>query len=245
MTRLNQIVAISKGVKNKAERSLTDLHRKVQLTGPMSGISRTYRPRQEDGDQLPRERTLVQYTAEDINNEVVETLTRLYDVVATQDFANTDATADVKLEDGTVLVSQAPTTYLLFLEKQLANLATYVAKIPTLDPAERWTHDPATGVWRTEDTQTAKTKKVPKNHELSPATDKHPAQVQMYMEDVVVGDWTTVKFSGAITEDRRRQLMARVEEVRKAVQFAREEANTMEVTDVKVGETILAHIFTA
>jgi hypothetical protein len=30
------------------------------------------------------------------------------------------------------------------------------------------------------------------------ATEKHPAQVEVYHEDVVVGQWKTVKFSGAL-----------------------------------------------
>lgn len=41
----------------------------------------------------------------------------MFDVVATQDFANCQAKADVMVE-GRVLIKDAPVTHLLFLEKQ-------------------------------------------------------------------------------------------------------------------------------
>ena len=45
---------------------------------------------------------------------------------------------------------------------------------------------------------------------LAEATQQHPAQVQVYMEDVPEGDWTTVKFSGALPASRVRTLLERV-----------------------------------
>jgi hypothetical protein len=242
MTLLNQIVAIEKGVKNASERAFTDAHRKSQQLAPITGIARTYQPRKEDGDELPPERTLVQYTVEEVNGEVVKALTRLFDVTATKDYANTEAKADVVV-DGLTLVEGAPVPYLLFLEKRLADLRTYVNKLPTLDPAEEWEQDATTGAYRTKPSKKARTQKVPQNHELAPATDKHPAQVQVFTIDEVVGDWTTVKFSGAITEVRRRELLERVEKLVTAVQYAREKANTHEVSDVNVGAEVLGFIF--
>jgi hypothetical protein len=49
--------------------------------------------------------------------ETSATLTRLFDVTPTKDWANCEARADVKV-DGRVLVPDVPVAYLLFLEKQ-------------------------------------------------------------------------------------------------------------------------------
>lgn len=231
MPRLNQIVAVEKGEKAKATRRFTELHRLSQLLGPLSGIVRTYQPRQEDGDHLPDERTRVQYSVEELNDQVVETLGNLFNIVATKDFANRAARADLVV-DGETLLLGVPVPYLLWLEKQLADLRTYVDKLPTLDPAEVWSHDSATGVYRSAPVQTVKTRKVPKNHVRAEATDKHPAQVDVFTVDEPVGDWTTTKFSGAITEDRRLALLERVDKLANAVKFAREQANSMEVDEV-------------
>ena len=62
-------------------------------------------------------------------------------------------------------------------------------------------------------------------------------------KDVPAGDWTTVKFSGALPATRVRTLLDRVEELQRAVKYAREEANGTEVTDRKAGEIIFGHLF--
>ena len=61
--------------------------------------------------------------------------------------------------DGKVLLSQVPATYLLFIEKQLVDLHTFIKKLPVLDPSETWAFDPSADCWATEPVQTVKTKK--------------------------------------------------------------------------------------
>lgn len=241
MTKLNQIVAVEKGEKARALAEETALHREVQKTPLLSGISRTYQPKDDDGDQLPAEKTRVQVNAEDVLDKLAVTLTNLFDVTLTKENANTKANADVVV-DGKTLIKAAPVTYLLFLEKQLINLRTFVAKLPVLDPAETWTKDSNTGAWATEPTQTVKTKKVPKNWVKAPATDKHPAQVEIFHEDVIQGTWTTVKFSGALPQTRVAELTERVDALIKAVKFAREEANNTEVDDTKAAKAVFDYL---
>ena len=88
-----------------------------------------------------------------------------------------------------------------------------------------------------------KTKKVPRNHVKAEATEQHPAQVEVYYEDVVVGYWRTVKFSGSLPARRVNELLERVERLQQAVKFAREEANNTEVSDQKIGEKVLQYLF--
>jgi hypothetical protein len=78
---------------------------------------------------------------------------------------------------------------------------------------------------------------------MSEATKEHPAQVQVYMEDVPVGDWTTVKFSGALPATRVREILGRVTALQEAVKFAREEANGAEVADQRAGEAVFRYLF--
>jgi hypothetical protein len=241
MTKLNQIVAIEKGVKNTVNRDVTDLYHEIQKAPLLSGISRTYRPKDEDGDQLPPESTLVQVKVPAVLDEVAKHLTRLFDVVLTKDTANTIARADVVV-GGRTLLADVPVPYLLFLEKQLSDLHTVVKALPVLDPAETWEYDANVAVYRTGVIQTNKTKKVPRNHVKAAATDKHPAQVEMYYEDVSVGTWDTVKFSGAIPAGRRNQLVERVLALQDAVKFAREQANGVEITNREIGEMVFSYL---
>ena len=242
MTRLNQIVAVEQSVKTKTSREITDHHHRVQKAALLSGITRTYQPKDDDGEQLPPESTKVQVHADQVLEDVAKTLTRLFDVTATKDFGNAEAKANVVV-DGNVLVYDAPVPFLLFLEKQLTDVATFVRKLPTLDPAENWTVDTASDAFKTDTSKTTRTKKVPRNHVKAPATDKHPAQVELYYEDVVVGYWSTVKFSGALPAARVRELSERVDKLQTAVKFAREQANSTEVDDLHVGATIFGYPF--
>jgi len=133
--KLNQVIAIEKGTKGRSLQELTEAHQTLQKPALLAGISRTYRPKDEEGEQFPPESTRVQIKAEDIIRKISEGLTKLFDVVATKDWANCTAKADV-IVDGKVLLSQVPATYLLFLEKQLVDLHTFIKKLPVLDSSE-------------------------------------------------------------------------------------------------------------
>ena len=63
--KLNQVLAIEKGAKDKTDKGVTAIYQKLDKAPLLSGISRTYRPKAEDGDQLPPEATKVQLIATD------------------------------------------------------------------------------------------------------------------------------------------------------------------------------------
>lgn len=242
MPKLNQVIAVEKSVKSKAHADLTEAHQQLQKPALLAGISRTYRPKDDDGERLPPESTRVQVRSPDVIRKTAEVLTQLFDVVATKDWANCEARADVVV-DGDVLLEKAPVTYLLFLEKQLVDLHTFVKKLPVLDPSESWVEDASQNCYATEAVETMRTKKVPRNHVKAEATEKHPAQVEVYYEDIAVGYWRTVKFSGAMPARRVAALLDRVEKLQRAVKFAREEANAIEVKNQKVGDALFAFLF--
>ena len=241
-TQLNQIVALEKGVKSRAHADFTAAHHQLQKTALLSGISRTYKPKDDEGEQLPPESTRVQVRVDEVMADVRQALTRLFDVILTKDVANGVAKADITV-DGTTIATEVPVTYLLFLEKQLTDLLTFVTKLPVLDAAESWSFDEATDAYATAPTQTTRSKKVPRNHVKAEATEKHPAQVEMYFEDVLVGYWTTVKYSGALPQARINELKSRVVKLAEAVKVAREKANSTEVTDQKIGERVFDYLF--
>jgi hypothetical protein len=241
MAKLNQIIAVEKGVKSRSFQELTEAHHALQKPTLLSGISRTYRPKDEEGEQLPPESTKVQVKSEEIVRQTASILTRLFDVTASKDWANCLAKANVVVEGRTIL-SDVPVSYLLFLEKQLTDLHTFVKKLPVLDASETWVFDASADCWATEPVQTLRTKKIPRNHVKAEATEKHPAQVEVYYEDVTVGFWRTTKFSGAMPAKRVNELLERVEKLQAAVKFAREEANSIESSEQKIGEKFFEYL---
>lgn len=238
MARLNQILAVEQGTKTRTHTELTEVHQGLQKVALLEGLSRTYQPNDEGGEVLPSEVKKVQVTVNDSLTKVRKGLAALFDITATKDFTNCIAKADVVV-NGKVLVSQAPATYLLFLEKQLVDLHTLIKKLPVLDPAETWHFDGAKNVFATDTVKTIRSKKVPRNHVKAPATDKFPAQVELWHEDVSVGVWNTVKFSGALPANEVSAMLERVEKLQSAVKFAREEANNVTIVETKTGDALL------
>lgn len=243
MTKLNQIIAVEKQVKATAFNVLTEAHQRFQKPALLSGISRAYRSIQEDGEIFPPEKTRVQLIAANTLAEVNIALARLFDLTATKDATNGTAKADIVI-DGKTLVKDVPATTLIFLEKQLIDLKTFVAKLPILDQAEVWSFDANTNSYATESVSTAKTKPIPRVLTRAEATDKHPAQTEVYQDTVIQGYWDTRKFSGAFPQALVVQYNTKIDQLIHAVKFAREQANSVEVVDLKIGKTILDYLFT-
>lgn len=243
MTKLNQILAIEKGVKASASSTLSAASHIFAKGSVLSGISRVYRPRDEEGEQLPPESTRVQVTITEVLKDVGETMARLFNITAAKDMTNCFAKASVTL-DGHTVAADVPATYLLFLEKQLTELKAILAKLPVLDPSEHWSWSSDSLCWESDAVQTVRTKKIPRNHVKAEATDRHPAQVEIFYEDVPVGTWTTVKLSGAVPAEKVRGMLLRCEKLIEAVKKAREAANSTQVTpDVQFGEDIMNYLF--
>jgi hypothetical protein len=244
-TKLHQIIALANGKKAQTASTLTELHHILQKTALLAGITKTFRPIDADApasERLPSESQRVQVRVSECIDRAKKSLTEMIDMVATQDIANTQAFADVAV-DGKIIIKHIPATHLLFLEKRIEDLLTFVNKLPVLDPAESWSHNAEMDCMATPPSETVKTKKVPAKLVKYEATKEHPAQVDVWMEDVPVGFWSTIKFSGAIPDADRRAMLARLRKLQDAVQTARGEANSIEVKDVKVADDFLGYIF--
>lgn len=243
MTKLNQLLAIEKGVNQTAQRQLTDVYHLLQRPQLFNGHNRTYQPKDDEGDAKPAESNRVQRTVTGLVGDMTGPLGRWFDVQLEKDAANLIALSDVQV-DGMTFLTNVPTTHLLWLEKRLQDLKTVIEKMPVLDASEKWTRDEANGVYATEGVQTQSTTKVPTPVVKYPATDKHPAQTDMYNKDVIIGTWTTTKLSGAAEPSRQREALDRVEKLLAAVRQARADANSIDVPPVsKAGEAILDYIF--
>lgn len=176
---------------------------------------------------------------------ISEILGKALDSEATIDEANTQARANVTLDDGTVLLENVPATQLLQLDKRLGELQALVAHIPTLDPAKGFTLDGnrGIGVYQARPETKRRTRKEQVPLVLLAPTDKHPGQAQIITKDIEVGTIATQEWSGLITPATKADLLSRVEELRRAVKQARARANDLVVKHVEVGRKVLGYVF--
>jgi hypothetical protein len=242
MAKLNQIIAIEKGIKAESLSEISKLYKAVQKPELFNGFHKTYAPVKEDGETLPTEGKRVQYNANEALAGFEHAMSQNINITARKDYTNCVSSADVTVH-GITLIKGAPVSFLLFMEKQLVDLRTFVAALPLLDAAEDWKFDPNSGIYKTEVTKTHRTKKEQKPIVMYGATVEHPAQTQMITEDVLAGYWSLVKHSGAVPKPYAQELLERIDAVLRAVKEAREEANMRDEVEVDdIGQSIFNYL---
>src|SRR5436305_1863272 len=106
MAKLNQIIAVEQGVKGGTQRDLAEAFRPLQKPALLAGLSRTYQPKDEEGEQLPPESTRVQVKSEAVLraagrvNELVDRIEKLSQAVKfAREEANGAEVTDRKVGD--------------------------------------------------------------------------------------------------------------------------------------------------
>jgi len=241
---LGQVIALESAARADANKRLGTIHKNAQKPALFNGFDKTYAPFSETDEevrtrvkQLPPEGSKVQLRAEDLLAQFLREMRTAVNLAHAKDTANCEAKADVTV-GGALLLPQVPATHLLHMEKVLADLATFVAALPVEDPTEEWL--PHTdGQRKTAESFTVRNsvRKIPLL--LHPPTDKHPAQVAVIEDTVPEGRWTTVKYTAALSPDRKRDLEHRVAALRDAFKTAREEANRLQLSGTPLDEGTL------
>lgn len=232
MAKLNQIIAIEKGIKSKSHSEISEIYKVVQKPVLFNGFAKTYHPlNDEETEKLPAERQRVQMTYKDALRRMAHSMGDLIQTTARKDWTNCEAMADVMVKGKGILFS-VPVPFLLFMEKQLTDLRTFVAALPALDEAEEWAEDVHSGLMKTDVVKTHRTKKIAKAIVKYPATPEHPAQTEMVTEDIIAGFWHMIKHSGAMPKPEKEDLLKNIDDLHNAIKQAREQANMCE--EVKV-----------
>jgi len=230
MTKLHELVAVEPDLQVKGKTALAECQSlftggQVRLVGQV----RSYEPLAEDGERIPSETS-------EIATTVLQELDRAWgafggwiDVTLQKEVSNGLTKADVMVGEK-VILQALPAPALLNLEKRLAEIKALIDSAPTLDPTEKWNWDPDQQCYVSATHQALRTKKVPKVLVKYEATKEHPAQTEVYSEDVPVGTWTVTKRSGMLTLAVKRQMLERVDMLIMATKAARQRANDLAVT---------------
>ena len=240
--KLNQIIAVVTGKKTRATKLLTEAHHDWGKENLLNGLSRSYKPLDQEGEHIPPEDKKVQVRVKDSLKRLLSEIAEFQDAVATQEWGNTIAKADV-IVDGKDILIEVPVSVLLFLEKQLTDLHTFISNLPTLPSDKVWKWDDAQNCFATDVTEQLRMQKVPTTHVLFEPTQHQPGQAQIINIDKAVGTWSTRHFSGALPGLEQSDMLERVEKLQDAVKAARADANSTVVEQKKIGENVLGFIF--
>lgn len=233
MAQLHELLAVESDLRTAAAQELSRVRGMFEAPTAFVGQTRMYRPLLEGGEPLPAENT-------PLGSHVTDELTSLFvkfgewvEAVVQKEMTNTMTSASVVV-DGVILAEDLPAPALLNLESRLAELRQVIQSIPTLTPSEEWTWDENAGVYVSAPRITYRTKKVPRTLVAYEATKEHPAQVQVFQEDIREGEWTTTIFCATMTVAAKNAMLDRLDKVLRAVKKARQKANTADIAEVSV-----------
>ncbi|WOL31454.1 hypothetical protein [Microcoleus phage My-WqHQDG] len=242
MPLLSQVIGHASDSKKVLKATLTGVYQKLQKASVYTGLTRTYQPLTEEGAQFPPESNLVQTTVTKELLSIMHPLNAYINDSISLNQGNTEVLVDVVVQ-GEIMFSKVPPTFLMELKKQVADIYTLVSKLPTLDPSTQWDFNPNSEVYVSPPMTTYKTQKTKRMMTLAPATDKHPAQVTTWDEDVAVGTWSKVDQSGAIPLPLKNKLVSNVEALEKAIGDALAEANAHKVKDLGGRQKVVDYLF--
>lgn len=188
------------------------------------------------------EQSVVQTTVEDKLEYVWEELVRFLDCLIQAERTDQTANADIVVEEETI-IENVPAACLLTLDKHLKNIRSMYDSIPTLPSGVDWTEDPDRhGVYISPEIKTRRTEKTIKPVILTPATDKHPAQVDKIPVDETIGIYLTRHKCSLITSGKKAEWLKRIDMLITATAQALAKANSATVVDGKMGKQIMDFI---
>lgn len=241
MAQLHELIAVEPELKDKATKTRAELTKSLAHAPNFLGEVRTYQPLEESGESYPDEVTNITSSVMDVVNEFSDVYGNWMDVSIQKEITNTVTSADVVI-DGKTLFESLPSTALLNLEARLAELKAFYSTLPVLDMTENWHKSDANDVWVSDPRITYKARKVLRNHVKAEATKEHPAQVDVYAEDVRIGEWTKVVMSSAITSKQKKEILFRIDGLLLAVKKARQRANTVEARTPDIADVVFSYI---
>ena len=240
--QLHEVLAIEKGVKQRTYTRIDEIQKVLPKTDFFNGHYRKWLPLTDDSEVFPPENKKVQCFATEMLQEYIDLRKQVFDIEMTKDSTNAIARADIIIGE-TIVAKDVPATTLLFLEKELNDVRTFIQGLPVLDAAEDWAPDANYNyLYKTEPQKVHRTKKVERPLVLYDATKEHPAQTKLVTEDVIIGHWETVKTTGAIAVGEKLTYWKNVNALLDAVKEARERANTTPVIEKKLGDSIFSFL---
>ena len=242
MGKLHELLAVEGELDNVAkkivEETTTDFNKRQHL---FVGYKRTLEHLKDGYTDVPEEYQKLSTTVKDRLDYTFNHVAKLMDATYQKERANTDAKADITIGD-TVIAKDVPATFLLNLEKRLAQLRPMLAAAPTMPQGVEFESDPSVGenVFKTVHPEVKmRTAKTFRHKVLYEATKEHPAQIEKWEETEDIGRFVKQHWMGMITSYDKSQMLNRIDELIRAVKQARQRANTVTVTKDKIGKSIL------
>ena len=241
-TKLHEILAVESLKKIKSDIIIKEgINTFLKKQGHFQGQHRYYRPKDDEGEQFPKEEQELVTTVKEKIEYVTDSWIDKIDIIVTKETTNTLAKADVII-DNKVILEGVCAGAILALEKEIKHYREFILHVPTLEPGLKWKYNSNHNYYEVDPIETTKFKKLQTPLVLYDATDKHPAQTQLITQDVIIGTWVTIKISGAITSAKKAKILNKIDKLEAALKEARQRANNTTISNQKYGGKLSRYI---
>jgi hypothetical protein len=248
MAHLHEVLAVEGDLRKTAstvrEEAIGVFKNKIDLFTEI--VTETKYFEDEDAAKLDgSETSAMTTTVQDKLDWIGQNVAKYLDAYLQKETTNQSANADVVV-DNVVLLKNVPVTALLGMEQILKELRDLFIVIPTLKPGPVWIadEDRGKGVYRARDAEVNYiTKKTIRPVILSPATDKHPAQIEKVPEDTKIAKKSKYTWSGVLSVADKAELLDRLDNLIQAFKQARQRANNAEVANVHMGKVVFDYLY--
>lgn len=244
---LHQILAVESEVEGEAtkiieEAYLTFTKRTHHFSGHHKQLQMFDEARQKEAEAAEEKQEMVTTVPAKLRY-VSKAIARWFDVLLQKESTNQSARANLKV--GEREFGELPATFLLGMESRLKKVRSLIESVPTQAPGIRWDKDESLdeNAYRMhEPEKRAKTERKVEYKILQAPTKEHRAEIEKWNVDTPVGTFITERWTGLITPLQKSQMLSRCDELVRAVKQARMEANTAEVENDQVGQSMLDYI---
>ena len=245
--RLHELLAIEKNQQTQYSTLIQDTQNKFGRDHYFKGWVKSLKMIQDSPENEAIEKAGSE--TKDVVTTVGETLEYLFDRWAAyedtqvrKNITNQKATANLPIGD--TVIDDVPVDELMGLETRLTKIREIFQQIPTLDASREWQKSTVReGVWiASRPDVTTKTERVITPVVLYEATKEFAAQIDKVTRDEVVGTFTTVTFSGAITSLKKSIMLKRIDDLVGEVKKARMRANSVNVVEKKIGQVLADYL---
>lgn len=248
MAKLHELLAVEGQLKGQAQATRTELAATFEKKRHLFEEKVTvFQPVEESAEAKREQQSDIQTSVRKELDWIKDIWAKALDVSLQVQEGCTAARADVVLDNGMIVMRNAPVLALLELEKRAGEFQELVSAVPTLDPAKGFSLDAqrGSGIYKAREVSKTRTRKAQRPLVLYPATPEHPAQTQLITEDVAVGTVVEQEWSSLITPTEKADMITRAEELRRAIKKARMRANDATAADsLKFGADLLGYVFT-
>ena len=245
-------LVIETEVRNEANNMIQEARKGFVDRSKYEGLVKNYQPKEEEDvagkksmtEPLQSTRNELVTTVQDKLDYVKKYIIKLLDFEATKDCTNVAAKADLVV-NGVTIGKDLPATLLLGLEKRLREVRNLYAAVPTLDLSKKWEPTGEKNQYKHGPIQTYRKEKRIVPILLAAATDKHPAQVKESTKDVVIGEFETTYFTGAVHPRLKAEWLERIDILLEAAKIARMEANEAHLVKSDIGSKLFKFVHSA